>query len=135
MSQVVSFRQLTSVAAVSWGGAFLEWLDFYTYATYATIVSKVFFPSVDPIASLLASFAALAIGFLFRPLGALIFGNIGDRFGRKISFVTAMIMMLAGTLGIGLLPGYSALGLIASVSVFILRIIQGLALGGGYGSP
>jgi len=133
-SQAMSFRQLTSVIAISWSGAFLEWLDFYTYAVYAGIVAKVFFPSTDPIASLLYSFAALAIGFLFRPLGALLFGHIGDRFGRKVSFVIAATMMLAGTFGIGLLPGYSTLGIIASISVFILRIIQGLALGGGYGS-
>jgi len=132
--QTVKFADLSSVAAISWGGAFLEWLDFYTYAVYATVVASVFFPSHDPIASLLASFAALAIGFLFRPLGALIFGHIGDRFGRKISFVTAMSMMLAGTLGIGLLPGYASIGIIASISVFLLRIIQGFALGGGYGS-
>ncbi|MEM3997110.1 MAG: MFS transporter [Pyrobaculum sp.] len=134
MSVNVSFRQVASVAAVAWSGAFLEWLDFYTYALLAGTVAKVFFPSADPIASLLASFAALAIGFLFRPLGAIIFGKIGDQFGRKVAFITAMTLMLAGTLGIGLLPGYAEIGLLASVGVFLLRIIQGLALGGGYGA-
>jgi CBS domain-containing protein len=97
-------------------------------------VAKIFFPSADPIASLLASFAALAIGFLFRPLGAILFGKIGDQFGRKVAFITAMSLMLAGTLGIGLLPSYAEIGIIASVGVFLLRIIQGLALGGGYGA-
>jgi len=130
----VSLRQVAGVAAVAWSGAFLEWLDFYTYALLAGTVAKVFFPSKDPIASLLASFAALAIGFLFRPLGAIVFGKIGDQFGRKVAFVTAMSLMLAGTLGIGLLPGYAQIGILASVGVFLLRIIQGLALGGGYGA-
>ncbi len=134
MSVAVSFRQVASVATVSWSGAFLEWLDFYTYALLAGTVAKVFFPSADPIASLLASFAALAIGFLFRPLGAIIFGKIGDQFGRKVAFIIAMSLMLAGTLGIGLLPGYAQIGILASVGVFLLRIIQGLALGGGYGA-
>ncbi|HII47344.1 MFS transporter [Pyrobaculum aerophilum] len=134
MSVQVSFRQVASVAAVAWSGAFLEWVDFYTYALLAVIVAKVFFPSADPIASLLASFAALAIGFLFRPLGAILFGKLGDQFGRKIAFIAAMILMLAGTLGIGLLPGYAEIGILASIGVFILRIIQGLALGGGYGA-
>jgi len=92
------------------------------------------FPSADPIASLLASFAALAIGFLFRPLGAILFGKIGDQFGRKVAFITAMTLMLAGTLGIGLLPSYAEVGILASIGVFLLRIIQGLALGGGYGA-
>jgi len=134
MSVQVSFRQVASVAIVAWFGAFLEWLDFYTYALLAGLVAKVFFPSADPIASLLASFAALAIGFLFRPLGAIVFGKIGDQFGRKVAFITAMSLMLAGTLGIGLLPGYAEIGILASVGVFVLRIIQGLALGGGYGA-
>jgi len=134
MSVQVSFRQVASVAAVAWSGAFLEWLDFYTYALLAGLVAKIFFPSADPIASLLASFAALAIGFLFRPLGAIVFGKIGDQFGRKVAFITAMSLMLAGTLGIGLLPGYAEIGILASIGVFLLRIIQGLALGGGYGA-
>ncbi|MGK0550050.1 MAG: MFS transporter [Pyrobaculum sp.] len=134
MSVQVSFRQVAGVAAVAWSGAFLEWVDFYTYALLAGTVAKVYFPSKDPIASLLASFAALAIGFLFRPLGAILFGKIGDQFGRKVAFITAMSLMLAGTLGIGLLPGYAEIGVLASVGVFLLRIVQGLALGGGYGA-
>ncbi|MEZ0319112.1 MAG: MFS transporter [Pyrobaculum sp.] len=134
MSVQVSFRQVASVAAVAWSGAFLEWVDFYTYALLASTVAKAYFPPADPIASLLASFAALAIGFLFRPLGAILFGKIGDQFGRKVAFITALLLMLAGTLGIGLLPSYAQIGLWASVGVFLLRIIQGLALGGGFGA-
>ncbi len=127
-------RELARTIAIGWSGALLEWTDFYTYAILAPIVAKVFFPSEDPIASLLASFGALALGFLFRPLGALLFGRIGDIYGRKVAFVLAALSMLAGTLGIGILPTYAQIGLAASVLVFILRIIQGLALGGGYGA-
>ncbi len=127
-------KELTRTIAIGWSGALLEWIDFYTYAILAPIVAAVFFPSKDPIASLLASFGALALGFLFRPLGALLFGRIGDIYGRKVAFVLAAVSMLAGTLGIGLLPTYAQIGLAASVLVFVLRIIQGLALGGGYGA-
>lgn len=134
MSVEVGFRQVASVAAVAWSGAFLEWLDFYTYALLAAIVAKVFFHTGDPLASLLASFGALAVGFLFRPLGAILFGKVGDQFGRKVAFISAMALMLAGTLGIGLLPGYAEIGILASIGVFLLRMIQGLALGGGYGA-
>jgi len=134
MSVQVSFRQVASVAVVAWAGALLEWVDFYTYALLATTVAKVFFPPTDPIASLLASFAALAVGFLFRPLGAILFGKIGDQFGRRVAFISALLLMLAGTLGIGLLPGYAEIGILASIGVFLLRIVQGLALGGGFGA-
>lgn len=128
------FKQVLPVAAVSWSGALLEWLDFYTYAILAKVLASIYFPSHDPIASLLAAFAALAIGFLFRPLGALLFGKIGDQFGRKIAFLTAITMMMIGTIGIAVLPSYATIGIIASVGIFLLRIIQGLALGGGYGA-
>lgn len=127
-------REIAKTIAISWLGALLEWIDFYTYALLAGIVAKAFFPSTDPIASLLASFAALAIGFLFRPLGALLFGRIGDIYGRKKAFIIAALSMLAGTIGIGVLPTYAKIGILASIAVFVLRIIQGLALGGGYGA-
>lgn len=129
-----SFKDVAPVAIVSWAGALLEWVDFYVYAILAKVLAKIYFPSDDPIASLLASFAALAIGFLFRPLGALMFGKIGDQFGRKIAFLTAITMMLVGTIGIALLPGYVSIGIWASFGLFALRIIQGLALGGGFGA-
>lgn len=130
----VQFREVLPVAIVSWTGALLEWLDFYVYAILAKLLAQIYFPSDDPLASLLASFAALAIGFLFRPLGALLFGKIGDQYGRKIAFLTAITMMMVGTIGIALLPGYSSIGIFASIGLFVLRIIQGLALGGGFGA-
>ncbi len=129
-----NFREVLPVAIVAWAGALLEWVDFYVYAILAKIIAKLYFPSDDPLASLLASFGALAIGFLFRPLGALMFGKIGDQYGRKVAFLTAISMMLIGTLGIGLLPTYASIGILASLGVFLLRIIQGLALGGGFGA-
>lgn len=130
----VEFKEVLPVAIVAWTGALLEWVDFYTYAILAKLLAKHYFPSDDPLASLLASFAALAIGFLFRPVGALLFGKIGDQYGRKVSFLTAISMMMVGTIGIAVLPTYATLGILASIGVFILRIVQGLALGGGYGA-
>lgn len=130
----ISFKEVLPVAIVAWTGALLEWVDFYVYAILAPLLAKIYFPSHDPLASLLASFAALAIGFLFRPVGALLFGKIGDQYGRKVAFLTAISMMMVGTLGIAILPSYATLGVLASIGVFILRIIQGLALGGGYGA-
>jgi len=128
------FKQVLPVAIVSWSGALLEWVDFYIYAILAKVLAKIYFPSDDPLASLLAAFAALAIGFLFRPLGALMFGKIGDQFGRKVAFFTAITMMMVGTLGIAFLPGYAAWGVLASILLFVCRIVQGLALGGGFGA-
>lgn len=130
----ISFKEVLPVAIVAWTGALLEWVDFYVYAILAKVLAKVYFPSHDPLASLLASFAALAIGFLFRPIGALLFGKIGDQYGRKVAFLTAISMMMVGTLGIAILPGYETIGILASIGVFVLRIIQGLALGGGFGA-
>ncbi|MEM1619429.1 MAG: MFS transporter [Fervidicoccaceae archaeon] len=126
--------RLASVALVAWAGAFLEWLDFYTYGILAKVVARVFFPSTDPIASLIASYGALAVGFLFRPLGAILFGKIGDQLGRKRAFVIAALLMLVGTVGVGLAPSYAQVGVLASILVFALRMVQGLALGGGYGA-
>lgn len=128
------FKQVLPVAIVAWSGALLEWVDFYIYAILAKVLAKIYFPSHDPLASLLAAFAALAIGFLFRPLGALMFGKIGDQFGRKVAFFTAISMMMVGTLGIAFLPGYASWGVLASILLFACRIIQGLALGGGFGA-
>ncbi len=130
----VSFREVLPVAIIAWSGALLEWLDFYTYAILAKVLAKKFFPAADPVASLLASFAALAIGFLFRPLGALGFGKLGDQVGRKIAFLTAITTMMVATLGLAVLPSYETIGILGSIGVFILRILQGLALGGGYGA-
>ncbi|HIC98166.1 MAG TPA: hypothetical protein EYP08_00470, partial [Pyrodictiaceae archaeon] len=95
----VKWREIIPVAFVAWLGALVEWVDFYTYAMVAKIIGQHYFPSHDPVASLLGAYAGLAIGFLFRPLGALLFGKIGDQFGRKMAFLSAVLLMLVGTLG------------------------------------
>jgi CBS domain-containing protein/nitrate/nitrite transporter NarK len=128
------FKQVLPVAIVSWTGALLEWVDFYIYAILAKVLAKIYFPSDDPLASLLAAFGALAVGFLFRPLGALLFGKIGDQFGRKVAFYSAITMIMVGTLAIAFIPGYESWGILAAILLFVCRIIQGLALGGGFGA-
>jgi len=130
----IPVKEQARTIAMAWLGSTMEWLDFYVYAIFAPILAKAFFPSEDPIASLLAAFAALALGFLFRPIGALLFGRIGDVYGRKFAFVLAALTMIICTIGIGILPTYAQIGILASILVFILRAIQGLSLGGGFGA-
>ena len=130
----VKWREIIPVAFVAWLGALVEWVDFYTYAMVAKIIGQHYFPSHDPVASLLGAYAGLAIGFLFRPLGALLFGKIGDQFGRKMAFLSAVLLMLVGTLGIAFLPSYQQIGIAATIGIILLRIVQGLALGGGFGA-
>ncbi len=130
----VRWGEILPVAIVAWLGALIEWIDFYTYAMVAKIIGHHYFPSHDPVASLLGAYAGLAIGFFFRPLGALMFGKIGDQFGRKVTFVAAVSLMMIGTLGIAVLPTYAKIGILATIGIILLRIVQGLALGGGFGA-
>lgn len=130
----IRLRELARITAISWSGALTEWLDFYAYTLTAAIIATLFFPAVDPIISLLGAFAALAVGFLFRPLGALFFGRLGDIYGRKLAFNVALLTMFGATIGIALLPTHAEIGILAPVGIFLFRIIQGLALGGGYGA-
>ncbi|MFE2969258.1 MFS transporter [Streptomyces sp. NPDC059340] len=115
-------------------GNSLEWFDFFVYGTASALVfGRVFFPEVDAGTGLLASFATLWVGFLTRPLGALLFGHLGDKFGRKNVLITTLLMMgIASTL-IGLLPTYAQVGLLAPVLLVVLRAVQGLAVGGEWG--
>ena len=116
-------------------GNALEWYDFFLYGTAAALVfGQLFYPaSTDPTAGTLASFAGYAIGFLARPLGGLLFGHVGDRFGRKTALVWTLSIMGLGTFAIGLLPTYGEIGLLAPVLLVILRLIQGAAAGGEWG--
>jgi MHS family shikimate/dehydroshikimate transporter-like MFS transporter len=112
----------------------LEWYDFYIFATASALVfGRLFFPSEDPLAGTMAAFGAFASGFLARPIGGLIFGHIGDRQGRKTSLIVTLVIIGAGTFLIGCLPTYETLGVAAPVLLVILRIIQGVGLGGEYG--
>ncbi len=114
-------------------GTVFEWYDFYLYATLAPFFAAVFFPPGNNTAALLAAFATYAAGFLVRPFGALVFGRIGDLVGRKYTFLVTILVMGSATFLVGLLPTYAAIGWLAPLLLVILRLLQGLALGGEYG--
>ncbi|HEX6860352.1 MAG TPA: MFS transporter [Caulobacteraceae bacterium] len=122
----------TVVAASSAGTAF-EWYDFFIFGTLATVISKTFFSALNDTAAFIAALALFGAGFAFRPLGALIFGWLGDRAGRKAAFLITVTMMGGATFAIGLLPTYAQAGPIAPILLILMRIIQGTALGGEYG--
>jgi MFS transporter, MHS family, proline/betaine transporter len=113
-------------------GNVMEWYDFGSYGFFAAVLGRQFFPASDPTVSLLASFAVFAIGFVGRPLGALIFGHIGDRSGRKRALMASVIMMAIPTMLIGFLPTYAQIGVFAPVLLVLLRLFQGLAVGGEF---
>src|SRR5688500_18295763 len=120
------------VAASSAGTAF-EWYDFFIFGSLATTIQKVFFAGLDPTAGLVAALGLFAAGFAFRPLGAIIFGVVGDRLGRKGAFLMTVSLMGGATFAIGLLPTYATAGIVAPMLLILLRILQGIALGGEYG--
>ncbi|MCH9644860.1 MAG: MFS transporter [Gammaproteobacteria bacterium] len=110
-------------------GAGLEYYDFIIYAMMAVYLGKLFFPQQDRVASLLSVFAIFALGYIVRPVGGMIFGHFGDRYGRKITFVASVLIMAVATMAIGLLPTYSQIGVTATVLLTLMRVLQGLALG------
>jgi MFS family permease len=120
------------VIASSAGTAF-EWYDFFIFGSLAPVISRVFFAGLDPTPALIAALALFAAGFAFRPLGALIFGVVGDKLGRKGAFLITVSLMGGATFLIGLLPTYAQAGATGPVLLIILRILQGIALGGEYG--
>ena len=111
----------------------IEWYDFFIFGSLAAILARQFYPPHNPTASFLETLATFAVGFAVRPIGALFFGGIGDRLGRKKAFLATLLIMGASTSAIGLLPGYGSIGFFAPLSLVALRLIQGLALGGEYG--
>ncbi|GAB3970238.1 MFS transporter [Spirosoma terrae] len=131
--QPVSNRALFSVISASSVGTLIEWYDFYIFGSLAAILSSQFFPKDNPTASLLSTLATFAAGFVVRPFGALVFGRLGDLVGRKYTFLVTLILMGGSTFAIGLIPGYATIGFWAPLLVLLLRLIQGLALGGEYG--
>jgi MFS family permease len=114
-------------------GTIFEWYDFYIYATLAPFFAALFFPPGNETAALLASFATYAAGFLVRPFGALVFGRIGDLVGRKYTFLVTILVMGLSTAAVGLLPTYATIGMASPAMLVLLRLLQGLALGGEYG--
>src|SRR3974390_2035075 len=114
-------------------GTVFEWYDFYIYGTLAPILAAQYFAGVNPSAAFIFTLLAFAAGFAVRPFGALFFGRLGDLIGRKYTFLITMSLMGAGTFFIGVLPSYASAGIIAPVILIVLRLFQGLALGGEYG--
>jgi MFS family permease len=126
-------RKLWSVITASSVGTLIEWYDFYIFGSLAVIISQHFFPPGNPTAAFLATLATFGAGFVVRPFGALVFGRLGDLIGRKYTFLITLVIMGGSTFAIGLIPRYETLGLLAPILVLILRLLQGLALGGEYG--
>jgi MFS family permease len=126
-------KKLWSVITASSVGTLIEWYDFYIFGSLATIISAQFFPKENPTAALLLTLATFAAGFIVRPFGALVFGRLGDLVGRKYTFLVTLILMGGSTFLIGFIPGYESIGIAAPILVLILRLVQGLALGGEYG--
>lgn len=121
------------VVAASAAGTAFEWYDFFIFGALAQTISSVFFAGLEPTAALIAALGLFAAGFAFRPLGAIIFGVIGDRMGRKRAFLLTVSLMGGATFAIGLLPTYETAGLLSPALLILLRILQGVALGGEYG--
>ena len=127
-------REYRKVIAASVFGTIIEWYDFLIYGTAAALVfNKLFFPSFDPLVGTLAALAAYGVGFLGRPLGAVIFGHYGDRIGRKAMLIATMLTMGLATFAVGCLPTYEQVGIFAPIMLVILRILQGVGLGGEWG--
>ncbi|KKC23746.1 MFS transporter [Sphingomonas sp. SRS2] len=128
-------RDVRSVIAASSLGTLFEWYDFFIYGTLAAsgIIGRVFFPPGNEQLQTLLAWAGFAVGFGFRPLGAMLFGYLGDRYGRKYTFIVTIVLMGVATAGVGLVPSYATAGWLAPALIILLRILQGLALGGEYG--
>jgi MFS family permease len=125
-----NFRQVILAASV---GNVIEWYDFYIFGSLAAVLSVKFFEKSNPVAALLSTIALFTAGFLIRPLGAFVFGWLGDKVGRKYTFLITLTGMGLGTGAIGLIPTYQSIGVSAAFILFALRIVQGLCLGGEYG--
>ena len=111
----------------------IKWNEYYIFGSLATIVARQFFPPDNPTLGTLQALATFAAGFAARPFGALVFGRLGDLIGRKYAFLLTLLIMGGATFIIGLLPGYAVLGAAAPIILLLLRLVQGLALGGEYG--
>ncbi len=130
---VPSDSKIWQVIAASAVGTMIEWYDFYIFGSLASVISPLFYPSGNETWALIAYLSTFAVGFVVRPFGALFFGRIGDLVGRKYAFLVTLIIMGAATALIGVLPTYATIGLFAPAALLLIRILQGLALGGEYG--
>lgn len=132
-SEILDKKNLRFVITASSVGTLIEWYDFYIFGSLAAILSEQFFPKTNPTVAFLSALATFAVGFIVRPFGAVIFGRLGDMVGRKYTFLVTLVLMGISTFGIGLVPNYDTIGVVAPLLVLLLRIVQGLALGGEYG--
>jgi MFS family permease len=126
-------KGIWKVISASSMGTMIEWYDFYIFGSLAVVISTKFFPSDNPSAAFLSTLATFAAGFVVRPFGALFFGRLGDLIGRKYTFMVTLLLMGGATFLIGCIPSYETIGFLAPLLVLILRLLQGLALGGEYG--
>ena len=126
-------KEIRLVIAASSAGTIFEWYDFFIYGTLAGLIGAAFFPSGNETLQILLVWAGFAVGFGFRPLGAILFGFLGDRLGRKYTFLVTVTLMGVATAGVGMIPSAASIGIAAPIIVICLRILQGLALGGEYG--
>ena len=133
MAHMIDPKRDRLVIAASTLGTVFEWYDFFVYGTLAAIIGHQLFPAGNEPAQFLLALATFGVGFCVRPLGAILFGYFGDRFGRKYTFLATIVLMGVATAGVGLVPSYAAIGFLAPVILVLLRIMQGLALGGEYG--
>lgn len=124
---------LRLVVAASTVGTLIEWYDFFAYASLSPYISAMFFPKGDPAAAIIGTWLIFATGFVVRPFGALIFGHLGDKIGRKSTFLTTLLLMGLSTAAIGVLPTYQQAGIAATALLALMRVLQGISLGGEYG--
>ena len=121
------------VILASSAGTIFEWYDFYLYGSLAAIITVQFFSGVNETTGYIFALMAFAAGFAVRPFGAIVFGRLGDLWGRKNTFLVTMLLMGLSTFVVGLLPSYAAIGIAAPITLVVMRLVQGLALGGEYG--
>ncbi|MFE0412521.1 MFS transporter, partial [Citrobacter freundii] len=130
--QIEQKNTLRRVASASFIGNFVEWFDYAAYGFLATVIAVVFFPKSDPLTALMATYAIFAISFIFRPLGGIFWGHVGDKFGRKNALSWSIILMTLATVCIALLPSYQSIGIFAPIMLLIFRMIQGFSASGEY---
>lgn len=133
MNKNTTAHNIWQVILASSAGTLIEWYDFYIFGSLSAIIAEKFFPPSNPDLAYIMTLATFAVGFVVRPFGAIVFGRLGDIVGRKYTFLLTLLIMGGSTFAIGLVPGYGSIGVLAPIIVLLLRLLQGLALGGEYG--
>ncbi|MBO9728394.1 MAG: MHS family MFS transporter [Chitinophaga sp.] len=133
MKNSLPTQNIWQVIMASSAGTLIEWYDFYIFGSLSAIIAEKFFPPSNPQLAYIATLATFAVGFIVRPFGAIVFGRLGDMVGRKYTFLLTLLIMGGSTFAIGLIPSYHTIGVLAPILVLLLRLAQGLALGGEYG--